>query len=557
MADSPFDDPKATPFEDATKAPTVRSVGSESEPDTTSPMQQKIEDFAKGPLAKEAASHHKRDQDIIAQSDRTYKDDIGEARHAYEQIKPAHFDPPPTPQSLFQNWGAAFLPLVMLAARKGSRPRIDTLTAAAGFMKGAAEGNQQQFERDFATWREKSKQVIEEQRALQDKYQNALKLAQTDQQAGQFALKREAILHEDNLTKMFAEHGMNDDLAKYHQSMQRAADAEEMHREKILDWKRKQELKLQDIKEHPNRSAQETAAALGAIDRMDKAPQRTPVSQKIIDHISSDDPALQEMGRRELEAVHKVSQARTEGRNQLDLAVRTRIEKYPGVTPESVGYINKQGQTRIQNAFDSADAIEDVAAFIKANPRSIGVLADASNKINLRAYLDLFKDRGDAWQEASKLVEADRNNYIDEVVKAKGFDVNQGDQAKILNKKLVTLAFADAAASGQRGGGTIYLDKAFREIYDQRQGPAVIMGTLQAREQDSNRILEKDYKLGLPRQTDFAKDYPFMANGLAGGPAGSQKSVPVPKAFMGKPDGTQLEKDGVTWTKQGDQLISQ
>jgi len=194
------------------------------------------------------------------------------------------------------------------------------------------------------------------------------------------------------------------------------------------------------------------------------------------------------------------------GKTKIDQALVNQFPQYDGMTTKKFGYVGPQNQTRIMNAIQSSEQIEHIAKYAADNPEAIGLVADSARRINLDAYKGLMSSP----DKYILKVTADRDGAIDAAAKEKGLSTDQASKAKVLNKMLATQAFADAAQAGSRGA-TIYLDKAFREIYQQASRPEAFFDILRVRQQDSDNLLSK-YDMGLQKRKDVKEKFPFYGN---------------------------------------------
>lgn len=193
------------------------------------------------------------------------------------------------------------------------------------------------------------------------------------------------------------------------------------------------------------------------------------------------------------------------GKTKIDQAIVNQFPEYDGMNPKKFGYVGVKNQERIMNAIQSSEQIEHIATYAAENPEAIGLVADAARKINVDAYHGLI---GDFSKYIPKITQ-DRDSAIDEAAKAKGLSQDQAAKAKVLNKMLATQAFADAGQAGSRGA-TIYLDKAFREIYQQASSPPAFFDILRVRQADSDNFLSK-YDMGLKDRKDVKDKFKFYS----------------------------------------------
>lgn len=197
------------------------------------------------------------------------------------------------------------------------------------------------------------------------------------------------------------------------------------------------------------------------------------------------------------------------GQTKIDQAIINQLPHYEGMSKKDLGYIGVKNQERIMTSIQSSEQIEHIAAYAAENPEAIGLLADADRKINVDAYEGLIKD----YQKYIPKITTDRDSTIDGVAKSRGLSQDVAEKAKVLNKMLATQAFADAAQAGSRGA-TIYLDKAFREIYQQASSPPAFFDILSVRQRDADNTLSK-YNLELSKRNDVKERFPFYSDNEA------------------------------------------
>lgn len=197
------------------------------------------------------------------------------------------------------------------------------------------------------------------------------------------------------------------------------------------------------------------------------------------------------------------------GKTKIDQAIVNQFPEYEGMNPKKFGYVGVKNQERIMNAINSSENIEHIAAYAAENPESIGLMADAYRQANADKYNALKTDYSKYISAVSGAVGLPGGppSSIDAIAQSKGLSQSVVEKAKVLNKLLATQAFADAAQAGSRGA-TIYLDKAFREIYQQASSPPAFLDILRVRQLDSDNFLSK-YDMGLKDRKDVKEKFPF------------------------------------------------
>jgi len=236
-------------------------------------------------------------------------------------------------------------------------------------------------------------------------------------------------------------------------------------------------------------------------DSSDRAVDKQKIERELIAQGMSETEAA-------LEARRRVAGSSREA-GKIDQALFNEMEHYPGMKPTDLGFIPPGRQVKLMGAFESAKNLEAIAAYAKENPEAVGLIAEATRRMNLDAYQGLFNDLG----KLRSKTEADRDAMVDKVAQEKKLDLSQAAKAKVLQKMLTTQSFADAATAGSRGA-TIYLDKAFKEIYQQASSPGAFFSILEKRYDEADRIA-REYKMGFDDRSDIDK-MPFWTQKAAG-----------------------------------------
>jgi hypothetical protein len=203
--------------------------------------------------------------------------------------------------------------------------------------------------------------------------------------------------------------------------------------------------------------------------------------------------------------------AASSGQSKIDQAIVNQLPHYKddngkAMDKRALGYLGPKSQERVMGAQQSVEQIEHIAQYAAENPEAVGLLADAARRVNVDAYKGMLGN----YQAYIPKITNDRDTAIDEAAKAKGLSSDMVSKAKVLNKMLATQAFADAAQAGSRGA-TIYLDKAFREIYQQASSLPAFFDILHIRERDADMNLSR-YNLDLKKRDDFNEKFGFYAN---------------------------------------------
>lgn len=235
--------------------------------------------------------------------------------------------------------------------------------------------------------------------------------------------------------------------------------------------------------------------------------------QRIMEQLAADRNASTADHQRELDRYHEEQlKLRKESLHKLDPSIVNNLKDWEGVSPEDLAYISTPNQTKLSASFEQLRHIERVADSIKQHPEAVGLIADSLRRINLDQYQGLLQNP-EAWKAA---VDRDLDKAQDQLAKEKGYPVSQAAAAKLLNKQLTTLALNDAAQWG-RGGGTIFLDKTFQNIYQQGSNVPTLLGILRERQVEANEHI-KEYmpnRLGLENRKNL-HEFPLFQLDVGG-----------------------------------------
>jgi hypothetical protein len=178
-------------------------------------------------------------------------------------------------------------------------------------------------------------------------------------------------------------------------------------------------------------------------------------------------------------------------------ALRNQVRDfYPGMDVAELRGINTDNARHLQSAVDSAANLEEIANYTVQHPGALGYIADLQRRLNV----DAFRGMSLTPENKTKIDQA-TDAHID--LATGGRNIPDAASAKVLAKMLTTQAFNDAAMFGARGG-TIYLDRAFREIYQQASSPDAFFNILSARYRNADLEMS-NYHMGMNRRSDIDK----------------------------------------------------
>jgi hypothetical protein len=178
--------------------------------------------------------------------------------------------------------------------------------------------------------------------------------------------------------------------------------------------------------------------------------------------------------------------------------------------------LSKESVSRIVNGTRALEEVEDIAKFIKQKPQAVGAAAKFKTIINYDAIKSVVGESETTAGEKARIIDS----QVDDAVRAGKLTSDEASSAKLLNKKLFSLALADVQSSGQRG--SVYLDKAFQGLYDQASRPETLMGILADRAHQSNRNLAN-----FDMQVENRKDAPRFDLTTKGGEQWMTENFPI------------------------------
>jgi hypothetical protein len=484
-----------------------------------------------------------------------------------------------------ENFGSVGMIFAMAASAFTRTPMISALNAGAAAMQATAQSDEKAYKQAFDAWKSNSDLALKRFDMERNLYEDANKLLTTDMGLWKQKSLMLAAQFDNQKMRIMLENGMDKEVLDAQAAQFKAA--EEM-RKSQFEFEKQNFFRQQyadSIKEYqdahpgvndknktpeyvafkakawsdalrasqgemtPEQLAQLRGQQGRVTSSMDQVTRITERAQELVGEGMSPTRAHDQAAKEVLAADAK---ARASGRDKIDQSLVNELEHYPGMTKEDLGTVLPARQPKLIAAFESAKNIEGIAEYAKQNPEAVGLVAEASRRMNLDAYQGLFNNM----PGLKAKTESDRDNEIDKVAKERKLDLTQAAKAKVLQKMLTTQSFADAATAGSRGG-TIYLDKAFREIYQQASSPGAFFSILEKRYDEADRIV-REYKMGFDERDDLDK-MPFWT-GKAKEYAGTTvNKPPVPGAVQAKdgwyvkatPEapGARKAKDGTWWVK--------
>jgi hypothetical protein len=473
------------------------------------------------------------------------------------------------PVKAFGSVGSVF---AMVAAAFTHRPMINALQGSAAAMDATREGDEKAYKDAYTAWKDNTELALKRHDMMRQEFEDAAKVGQTDIAAAKQQQLAIALKYDDKRRIFLLQNGLDEEYLKLEEMSNKVAEETRKHVNSIKEdtiANMTHESMVGQINKAFEGRPKDDPQRLGLLAEADRRYLHTlqggkttlmedeqwqTVIQWEKEHAkdrNGEGPTAEERQKflqgfqarygsilanqrealfQELEAAkdagdteganriqQKINDLKTAtsttGNQRIDQSIVNQLANYPHLTQNDLGYISPTQQTKLASTFISAQNLERIAAYARDNPESIGLIADASKRMNLDVYQSWFGSDGGATEELKNKTEADRDAAIDASAKEQGLNMTQAAKAKILSKMLTTQAFADAAAAGSRGG-TIFLDRAFKEIYQQASSPEAFFGILQKRYEDSN-VVASQYKMGFNERSD-KQNMPFWDQGPEG-----------------------------------------
>jgi hypothetical protein len=307
------------------------------------------------------------------------------------------------------------------------------------------------------------------------------------------------------------------------------------------DSDRAMEVMAYDINE-ANALAKQAVAKLGsqiASKKLDMQGIQS-VSEYINNVVATREKLEEKMYQNKLRAEEKKNMLDYQKMLEIGPALRNISEEYPEGTANQLVGASAKDKDVVTGAWDAINSSEEVADYIASHKGAVGALAKAKNFINVDAIKSLKSDTDELAQDKQRIIDS----QIDNAVKDGKLAPDVAQSAKVLNKMLFALALSDVRGSGQRG--SIYLDKQFKEIYDQASRVPTLLEIINQRAKDNNSRLDK-YKLNIERNIRLDK-YPLLRKGWEQYSQDKGLIVQVPQevvsALKGKPEDSGYKYQG-------------
>jgi hypothetical protein len=399
------------------------------------------------------------------------------------------------------------------------RPLQTSLDASAAAMNAYRQRDLESYDQHLKTWKTQSDYAQKTQEYQQALYRDAMAshkgnidqllsslnmiasanqdtIAQHTLKTGDFALFEKLYKDREHQVEKFSEHKLALEKFAEEKEDHLRKDARQREHNKAMEGlggRRADQLDRKlDLTDEQIQGTADYRAAV--VKHMERGDERGEAAAK----------ALKEQ--RDIQNAH--AERRLDPSRKIDQGIITELRAYPEATPQSLGYIPPTSQNRIVMAFQSARQIERIAQYSVAHPEAVGLAAEALKRVNFDGIQSLQGSEGWFTEVAKRTEQA-----MDAVAQERKLTEPQAQTAKVLNKLVTTQAFADAAQSGTRGA-TVYLDRAFREIYQQASTLPTFLDIIMKRMEETNLNLDR-YDLGLQRRSD-KHEFSFFHTGVEG-----------------------------------------
>jgi hypothetical protein len=474
------------------------------------------------------------------------------------------------PISQFGSIGALFGALASSFTRQ---PGIIGNNALAAALDGIKHRDDAAYDRAFKAWQENTKLELDRHKVQQEAFQNSLQLLTADEGAGKASLYANAVRFGDERMLALLNAGMlpealqivaqradyGERLLKLRPLTEQALTADRIFAADPNSNSPNEELKAaariradilagkpvppsqlamqQYIREQPTIPPSEDLLKFmqrtqlsqfqGNPDVRAKEELRQSITQRMLEQKRLTDPTATTLSDAERKQVEKeVSDATS--RNQPREASKfidflsdnnhNIFAKKPDGTPytaQELSSLKKEDIEKYTRELETLGATQKVAEKIVANPAATGLLAEVAANRNVYSWLNIFKDERRPRAERDAALASYQSAFDAEVTRraeAQGLSGNTAEDAKLLNKMMITTGLKDAASTGQRV--TVYLDKMFREIYDPKQRPDTLLRLLYLRAQEANESLGRFAVVDKNRKPLIPEDIARERHGL-------------------------------------------
>lgn len=344
-----------------------------------------------------------------------------------------------------------------LIGGSGKQNAQAAMSAMNGMLEGHQKGRADLYKQELSEFDKNFKAMVQKHADFRKKYEDAVKLAAVDKEAGISQAELVAIEYGSNVVKAKVKKGDILGGLETINSGEKLVKEANAALEKIEAEERKNAFEIE--KEKRNRKFELDKQQLGFA-HAEKLEKMREASAKELANLKSG------------------------GIGKIDREVyNIAAQNYSGIDPKDLTNLSKESVGRIVNSTRTLEEVEDIAKFIKQKPQAVGAAAKFQNIINYDAIKSVVGDSKTTSREKQRIIDS----QIDDAVKAGKLTSDEASSAKLLNKKLFSLALADVQSSGQRG--SVYLDKAFQNLYDQASRPETLVAILADRAHQSNRNL--------------------------------------------------------------------
>ena len=202
-------------------------------------------------------------------------------------------------------------------------------------------------------------------------------------------------------------------------------------------------------------------------------------------------------------AALQIGQSAAKALEKIGPALRGIAKFYPDGTAQSLAGASAKDKDIVKGSYHAIEMSEDVADFVAKNPKAAGAMAAIKNFVKMDSIRSIQSQDP---SQAADLKAAAIDDAIDKAIVANKITADDAALAKLLQKKLFTLALADVKGSGQRG--SIYLDKQFTRLYDQSSRPNTLIEIIKERAKENDANL-KIYGMGI-KNHDSPEEFPLL-----------------------------------------------
>ena len=442
-----------------------------------------------------------------------------------------------SPKESFTQIAGLGMMMMMLGSMAGGKTygsAIGAMNGIAGMMKGYQEGRKEAYDRAKVEFEENLKQWKENKTQVKEAFTRALKLGSKDiSKATAEVVSELTAKGETTVADLVKKNG----LPNVAQAFNQASDNADRHLDAVQSAVARTSA--------PVGERRVLAGAPPTPDTPEKPKTRAERMKQLKDELlaiereetglTAEQEARKALGKPETPAVSKSGQMIGDilesQTPEAAKAATNRINQYT---------IDAADKKIIKAEWDATTLANDVATYVAEHPEAIGFLAQTVGKVGepglgiLQNINQMFSSDPANYETNSRAALEQKSQQtdrlIDEAVKEDPSKESVARAAKVVAKKLFSLALADAVAVGRP---TVFLERSLSNFYSPNVRPKTLIEIIQTRANDANERLPSVFRNNTRKEptalltSKSPEDFLRMIGSKA--PAAASSALPTPK----------------------------